>query len=89
MNKIQVLDRDGNELNMELIFSFVCKETGKNYVALYNNDSVFEKNSRFANIDILEMIQVKSRYIYVSTIPDEDWDTVKHCLQFNVFSKMN
>ena len=89
MNDIKVLNEDGDVLNMELIFSFNCKENDKNYVALNNKDDIFEPNSRYANIDIFEISQTKGKYIYVSDIPDSDWDLVKRALQFNVFAKMN
>ncbi len=89
MNDIKVLNEDGNVLNMELIFSFNCKENDKNYVALNNKDDIFEPNSRYANIDIFEVVQTKGKYIYVSDIPSSEWDMVKKALQYNVFAKMN
>ena len=89
MNNIQIINKRGESLNMELVFSFTCKENGKNYVALNNKDDIFEPNSRYANIDIFEISQTKGKYIYVSDIPDSDWDLVKRALQFNVFAKMN
>lgn len=89
MQKIRIFNSNSERLDMELLFSFVCKENGKTYVALNNNDEIFEKNSRYANLDILEIIKEKGNAIYVSDIKDEDWDTVKHALQFNVFAKMN
>ncbi len=88
MKSIEILNENGDVLNMELIFSFSCQETGKNYVALNNNDDIFETNSRYANIDIFEITQTKSKYIYVSDIPTEEWDIVKKALQFTVFAKM-
>ena len=89
MNDIQILDKQGEELNMELIFSFNCQYNGKNYVALNNKDDIFEPNSRYANIDIFEITQTKGKYIYVTDIPEDDWPSVKQALQFNVFAKMN
>lgn len=89
MQKTRIFNSNSERLNMELLFSFVCKENGKTYVALNNNDEIFEKNSRYANLDILEIIKEKGNAIYVSDIKDEDWDTVKHALQFNVFAKMS
>lgn len=88
MKSIEIINENGDILNMELIFSFSCQENGKSYVALNNNEEIFETNSRYANIDIFEIVQTKSKYIYVSNIPSEEWDTVKKALQFTVFSKM-
>lgn len=89
MNNIKILNKHGEVLNMELVFSFTCQENEKNYVALNNKDDIFEPNSRYANIDIFEIVQSKGKYIYVSDIPDSDWGFVKKALQFNVFAKMN
>lgn len=89
MSKIKFLDLEGNTLYMNLSFSFYCKENGKNYVAINNNDEIFEKNSRYANLDILEIVKEKGNSIYVTDIKDEDWNIVKKALQFNVFAKMN
>ena len=88
MENIQILNLDGNILNIEIIFAFICKENGKIYVALHNKDSIFEPTSRYANIDILELTQAKAKSIYLSPIPEEDWEIVKHNLQFNVFSNI-
>lgn len=86
---IEILNKHGEKLNMELVFSFTCQENGKDYVALNNKDDIFEPTSRYANIDIFEIIQTKGKYIYVADIPNSDWDSVKKALQFNVFAKMN
>lgn len=89
MNNIQIINRQGQKLNMELIFSFTCQDNEKNYVALNNKNDIFEPNSRYTNIDIFEITKSKGKYIYISDIPQEDWDLVKKTLQFNVFAKMN
>lgn len=89
MNDIQIINKQGETLNMELVFSFNCQDNGKNYVALNNKDDIFEPNSRYANIDIFEISQIKGKYLYISDIPEDDWNLVKKALQFNVFAKMN
>lgn len=89
MQKIRILNSKGEKLDMNLSFSFTCKSNGKNYVAVNNQDEIFEKNSRYANLDIFEIIKEKGNAIYVSDIKDEDWDAVKQALQFNVFAKMS
>ena len=89
MNDIKILNKHGEVLNMELVFSFTCQDNKKNYIALNNKYDIFEPNSRYDNIDIFEISQVKGKYIYVSDIPSADWNLVKKALQFNVFAKMN
>lgn len=89
MNQAKVLNDKGEKLDMDIFFSFTCKENGKNYVAINNHNDIFEKNSRYANLDILEIIKITAKAIYVSDIPVNDWPVVKKALQFNVFAKMN
>lgn len=88
MNQPKIVNSKGEKLDMEIIFSFTCKDNGKNYIAINNHDDIFEKNSRYANLDILEIIKVTAKAIYVSDIPIDDWSQVKHALQHNVFAKM-
>lgn len=89
MQKIRILNSDGEKLDMDLSFSFNCKENNKNYVAVHNKEEIFEPNSRYANLDILEIVKEKGNAIYVTDIKDDEWETVKRALQFNVFAKMN
>ena len=89
MNKIEILNTNGELLNMELAFSFICNENSKNYVALINKNTIFEKNSRYANLDIFEIVKNNTNKIYVSNIPESDWNLVKKALQYNVFAKMS
>ncbi len=89
MNNIQIINKQGEQLNVELVFSFSCQNNNKNYVALNNRDDIFEPNSRYSNIDIFEISEIKGKNIYISDIPTSDWDLVKQALQFNVFAKMN
>lgn len=88
MNKAKVVNSKGEKLDMDVIFSFTCKENRKNYVAINNNDDIFEKNSRYANLDILEIIKITTKAIYVTDIKPEEWPAVKKALQYNVFAKM-
>ena len=47
MNKSKVVNSKGEKLDIDVIFSFTCKENNKNYIAVNNNDDIFEKNSRY------------------------------------------
>ena len=89
MNNIQIINQQGDELNVELIFSFNCPDTQKNYVALDNKNNIFEPTSRYSNIDIFEITKIKGKNIYITDIPSSEWEIVKRALQFNVFAKMN
>lgn len=89
MQKIRIVDSSGKQVNMDISFCFNCKENGKSYVAVNNHEEIFEKNSRYANLDIFEIIKEKGNAVYVTDIKDEDWEKVRNSLQFNVFAKMN
>ena len=89
MKEIKIFNANKELLDMKLVFSFTCQESGKTYVVLHSSEDVFEKNSRYANLDILEIIKEAGNTIYVSDIPDDDCNIVKKCLQFKVFAKMN
>ena len=83
MEEIKILDLSGNVLNIELLFSFTCKENNKNYVALRNKNSIFERNSRYANIDIFEIVKMLT-----VLFEDTNWELIKSSLQFDVFAKI-
>ena len=38
VNKIQVIDDDGNELEFDVLFTFDSEDTGKKYVLYYDAD---------------------------------------------------
>ena len=40
-------------------------------------------------LDLEKQLQEIVNKIYVSDIPDSDWENVKRALQYNVFAKMN
>lgn len=88
MQPLRIINTKKGILNMELLFSFTCKANGKNYVALNNKNDIFETNSRYANLDILEIVEERSSAVIVSSIPEDEWPVVKQALQFNVFAKM-
>lgn len=88
MNNFKIYNIDKERVNMDLIFSFFCKENNKTYVALENGDSIFEENSSYSNVDILEVIKNVKNTIYVSKIPDDEWPLVKSTIQHKVFAKI-
>ena len=87
-NPIRIINTNKELLDIEFLFSFLCKENGKNYVVLNNHEEIFEANSRYANLDIFEIVQTRANAIVVSDIPTDEWETVKKALQYNVFAKM-
>ncbi|MCI8276560.1 MAG: DUF1292 domain-containing protein [Clostridia bacterium] len=88
MDNIYISDMEGNKIDAKLIFSFHCDETSKKYIAIDYQKQVFEKNSRYSNLDILEVIKEGKNSIYVTNIKDNEWDTVKKALQYKIFASI-
>lgn len=88
MNNIYISDTEGNRINANLIFSFFCKETQKKYIAIDYQKQVFEKNSRYSNLDILEVLKEEKNRVFVSNIKENEWELVKKSLQYKVFAEI-
>ena len=86
MNKIIINDNNGNIIDADLVLSFHCKSTLKNYVIIDNKNKIFEKQSKYNNLDILEITKESSSEIIVSNIPDDEWKEVKYSIQNEIFS---
>lgn len=80
--------KTGNPLDIKIIFSFVCPKTKRKYVAFDFQKNIFDKNSSYNNLDLLEITKEESNVIYVSEIRDSEWDNVKHALQHEIFSNI-
>lgn len=89
MPKIKVFDSvSKTEIPADLVFAFTCKKNKKVYVALDYKKNIFEKNSSYNNLDLMEIIKQNKNIVYVSEIKDEDWNDVKYSLQFEIFSNI-
>lgn len=88
MQKLKVIDKTGNSVNIELVFSFHCKKTKKNYVALDYKKNIFQPNSSYNNLDLLEIVKEEANTIYVSEIEESEWEDVKYALQYEIFSNI-
>lgn len=86
MDNIYITDMHGNEINAKLIFSFICTETQKKYIAIDYQKQIFEKNSKYSNLDILEVVKEAKNKVLVTNINEDEWDTVKKSLQYKIFS---
>ncbi len=80
--------KTGNPLNMKIVFSFVCPQTKRKYIAFDFQKNIFDKNSSYNNLDLLEITKEESNTIYVSEIEDSEWNNVKHALQYEIFSNL-
>lgn len=86
MDNIYISDTQGNEVDAKLVFSFFCTETQKKYIAIDYQKQIFEKNSKYSNLDILEVVKEAKNRVLVTNIDENEWDTVKKALQFKIFA---
>ena len=54
--------------NLDHFSRYKVTDNNKNYVALNNRNDIFEPNSRYANIDIFEISNIKGKKIYISDV---------------------
>ena len=74
VNKIQVIDDDGNELEFDVLFTFDSEDTGKKYVLYYDaNDE---------DAQVYSYIYDDDGNLYPIETPDE-WDMIEEV--FNSF----
>lgn len=85
---IVIDEKTGNSLDIKIVFSFICSKNQKKYIAFDFNKNIFDKNSSYNNLDILEITEEKNNTVYVSEIKDSDWESVKNTLQHEIFSNI-
>lgn len=88
MKNLTVIDKSYRILEADVVFSFYCKKTKKNYIALNYKKDIFEKNSIYNNLDLLEITKEEKNIIHVSEIESSEWDDVKYALQYQIFSNI-
>ena len=88
MRKIKVKDEQGNVIDANFILAFICDDTNKTYVAIDYQKQIFEKNSNYNNLDILEVIREDPNGLVLTDIRDDEWPLVKKALQYKIFANI-
>lgn len=88
MRKITVKDSEGNVIEANFILAFTCDDTHKTYVAIDYQKEIFEKNSSYNNLDILEVLKEAKDGLVLTDISDEEWPLVKKALQYKIFANI-
>lgn len=88
MDNISFFDTKGNRIMADFVFAINVPQLNKTFVAINNGDLVFDENSSYNNLDILELTNENGNYFYLSDIQEEDWDDVKQALIDELFSKI-
>lgn len=88
MENIRFFDIKGNRVQADFIFACTVPDLNKTYVALNNNDLVFDENSAYNNLDILELVKEDGNNFYITDVKDEDWEAVKQTIIDEFLSKI-
>ena len=88
MENIRFFDIKGNRIMAELIFALNVPTLNKTFVAINNDNLVFDEKSSYNNLDILELIKEDGNSFYVTDVKDEDWDFVKQTVIDELLSKI-
>lgn len=87
-NNIRILDINGRPISAELVAAFTIPELKKSFVAINNGDLVFNQDSLYNNLDILEIVQENKNTYYVSDVLDEEWEIIQQGMIREFFSKI-
>ena len=88
MENIRFFDMKGNRIKAEFIFAITVSELNKTFVALNNGDLVFNEDSSYNNLDILELIKEDGNNFYISDIKENDWEYVEKAITDELLSKI-
>ena len=88
MDNINFFDVKGNKIMAEFIFAINVPNLSKTFAAINNGDLIFDENSSYNNLDILEIVNEDGNSFYVADVKEEDWDIVKQALIDGFFSKI-
>lgn len=88
MENIRFFDMKGNRIQADFIFALTVPTLNKTFVALNNGDLVFNDESSYNNLDILELIKEDGNNFYITDVKEEDWDLVKQTIIDELLSKI-
>lgn len=88
MENIRFFDMKGNRIKAEFIFAINVPELNKTFVALNNGDLVFNEESSYNNLDVLELIKEDGNNFYITDIKEEDWELVQKAITDELLSKI-
>lgn len=88
MENIKFYDNKGNRIMADLVFALNVPSLSKTFVAINNGDLVFNEESSYNNLDILELVKEDGNSFYITDVKDEDWDFVKQTVIDELLSKI-
>jgi hypothetical protein len=84
MPKNSFIDMNRNSLNIDLVLSFICPETKKCYAVINNGNKIFDKSSKYENLDVLEIASHVGNNIMLKPVEPSEWGTVKDFFYQNI-----
>ena len=88
MENIRFFNIKGQSIEAEFVFALTVPNLNKTFVAVNNGDLVFNENSSYNNLDILELVKEDGNNFYVTDIKNEDWEEVKQTIIDDLLSKI-
>lgn len=88
MDKYIFFNKNNEQLNLKLIFSFYVPTIQKTYVAVDNQNKIFNNFSNYNNLDVLEISAFSGNVMKLSNIPEKEWPEVKNFMYDNIFAKI-
>ena len=86
MNNNINLIKENKIINAKLIFSFSID--AKKYIVLDFPLPIFTDNSKYNNLNVVEIYKTEENKIYVQDIKENEWKKIKDFLQENVFDNI-
>ena len=86
MNNNINLIRENKIINAKLIFSFSINK--KKYIVLDFPLPIFTDNSKYNNLNVVEIYKTEENKIYVQDIKENEWKKIKDFLQENIFNNI-
>lgn len=86
MNNNINLIKENKIIDAKLIFSFSIDE--KKYIVLDFPLPIFTDNSKYNNLNVVEIYKIEENKIHVQDIKENEWKKVKDFLQENVFDNI-
>lgn len=77
MAKNNFIDMNRNSLDLNLVLSFICPDTKKCYAVISNENKIFDKSSKYENLDVLEVASHNGNNMVLKAVNADEWPVVK------------
>ncbi len=86
--KYNFIDRNRRPADLEVVLSFICPHTKKSYVLVKNKTKIFSANSKYENLDIMEISSHTGNNLTLRAVASNEWDIVKDFFYKNICGRI-